>query len=85
MKNESPGSSISGQPAPLPARSLRQGAIPYPPLAAMAKAQAKANTKPESIIYTRISSANAMPEARGYPLALTGNGGKGNGSESGKG
>ena len=51
----------------------------------MAKAQAKASTKPESIIYTRISSANAMPEASGYPLASTGKGGKGNGSDARKG
>ena len=55
------------------------------PKAAMAKAQAKANTKPESIIYTRISSANAMPKASGYPLASTGKGGKGNGSDARKG
>ena len=75
----------------------------------MAKAKAKANAKakPESIVYTRASSAKnmddggaaptprgrgqtkgyplAMPEARGYPLASTGNGGNGNGSESRKG
>ena len=51
----------------------------------MAKAQAKARNKPEPVIYIRISSANAMPEASGYPLASTGKGGKGNGSDASKG
>ena len=71
-----------------PAACPKPKARGYPlasPLAAMAKAHAKANTTPESIIYTRISSANAMPEASGYPLASTGKGGKGNGSDARKG
>ena len=71
-----------------PAACPKPKARGYPlasPLAAMATAAAKANTTPESIIYTRISSANAMPEASGYPLASTGKGGKGNGSDARKG